>query len=130
MDKGQTIIDLPIAIFFIVLAFLVFFTLVNYNAKDYASLNKYLIITEDAISKSNPNGIGYAHLDLLSKKTTYQNTIDKINLKDPIKEIKIYDTNKSLVFDTGDITCDKKIIIPRLVIYNDKISKADFTFCK
>jgi len=129
MDKkAQTIIDLPIALFFIVLAFVVFFYLTDYKTQQYEQLNKYLIITDNAITKVNYNGIGFAEYDSYSTKTTYSNTLKNPKLINPIKQIEIY-TENIKVFDTGQINCEQ-IKIPRLVIYNDEISKTVFTFCK
>jgi len=125
--KGQIIIDVFFVLFAIILSFLVFFSLTTYKKDQFEKTIKFLTITENAISKNNPNGIGFADFDA-DTKTTLKNTIKEIKLVDPIKKIELYDYNTKIM-EIGDTNCYSKIVISRLVIYEDKITKINFTFC-
>lgn len=111
-----------------VISFIAFFYLIEYKENQFDNLTKYLVLTENAISKYNPNGIGFAKVDQ-DIKTVLQNTLEDPKVIEPIKRIEIFDKD-TLLFDSGGVSCKKEIKISRLVIYNDKISKAIFTFCE
>lgn len=127
-DKGFTIFDFSIVIFVIVLGFLVFFYINDYKEDQFNAILNDLIITENAISKHNDNGIGFAELDLLGTKTTFSNTIENPKYIEPIKKIEIYNKN-DLIFKGANANCEKQIKISRVIIYEDEIRKAVFTFC-
>jgi len=126
MDKGFTIFDMLFVLFSIVLCFVVFFYLTS-NENNEIKLTKYLTLTENAISKYGDSSISFAEHNE-NTKTTLQNTLKDIKLIDPIKRIELYDKN-NLILNIGN-DCEKQIKISRLVIYNETIIKAVFTFCE
>jgi hypothetical protein len=129
MDKGFTLFDISIVLFVLVLGFITFFYINDYKQEEYENVLKYLIVTENAITKYNDNGIGFAEKDSFGLKTTFQNTIENPKAISPIDRIELYVEN-NLVFEDGNISCEKQIKISRLVIYENEISKAIFTFCE
>ena len=126
MDKGFTLFDILFVLLSIVLCIIVFFHLTE-TENNNLKLSKYLTLTENAISKYNENGIGLAEYNE-NTKTTLQNTLEDIKLINPITRIKLFDKT-TLILDIGS-DCEKPLIVSRLVIYNDKIIKAEFTFCE
>jgi len=135
---GQIAIDIFLVLFVIILGFLVFYSLINLEDTKFKKMIVYLTITENAVSKKNPSGIGFAEYDK-DIHTTLKNKINISDLRiiDPIKEIDLYDLNNNLTFKIGDADCIKKIVIPRLIIYdeneetqNEKIGKLNFIFCE
>ncbi len=127
MNRGFTLYDFLFVLFCCVLCFVVFFSIIENDLNRFDKLTQYLIITENAISKNNLEGIGFAKIDN-ETKTTLQNTIENPKLIDPIKRIELYDENNK-IFDIGN-DCEKQIKLSRLAIYEDKIVKAVFTFCE
>ncbi len=122
-NKAQILIDLPIVILTIILCFVLFFQI--YEIKKYNNFLELITITENAITKKNSK-IGFVNYG--ETKTLHSNVISEIRLEDPIKRITIYDYN-SKIYEQG-IHCEKEINISRGVIYENKISKIIFTFCK
>lgn len=121
--KAQILIDLPIVLITIVLCFVLFFQI--YEIKQQSNFLELITITENAITKKNSK-IGF--LDYDEKNILQSNLIKNVRLEDPIKRITIYDYN-SKIYEQG-IYCEKEINISRGIIYEDKITKIVFTFCK
>ncbi|PIU22071.1 MAG: hypothetical protein COT14_03685 [Candidatus Diapherotrites archaeon CG08_land_8_20_14_0_20_30_16] len=129
MDKkGQTIIDIFLVLFVIILSFLVFYSLTEYKKDQFEKTIKFLAVTENAVSKYNPFGIGFTDKNDIDEKTVFKNTIKEIKLIEPIKRIEVIDLNGSS-WSEGNANCDSKIVIPRLIIYENEIRKINFTFC-
>jgi hypothetical protein len=122
-NKAQILIDLPIVLITIILCFVLFFQI--YEIKQYSNFLELLTITENAITKKN---IKIGFLDYDEKNILQSNIVKDIRLEDPIKRITIYDYN-SKIYENG-IYCEKETNISRGIIYEDKISKIVFTFCK
>lgn len=121
--KAQLVIDLPIVLITIVLCFVLFFQI--YEIKQQSNFLELITITENAITKKNPK-IGFLEYD--EKNILQSNIIKTLRLQDPIKRITIYDY-ESKIYEQG-IYCEKEINISRGIIYENKISKIVFTFCK
>lgn len=130
MDKGFTIFDFSLVIFVIILGFVIFFYINDHKTNEFEKIIQDLIVTENAISKYNPSGIGFAEFDSTGLKTTLQNTLINPKAIDPIKKIEIYNNNTK-VFEDGNINvdCEKQIKLSRLVLYENKIRKIIFSFC-
>ncbi len=128
--KGQVLIDVYLILFCIIFLFLVFFAIVPKENKSAESILTKIIITENAISKTNITGIGFAKYNL-DAKTVMQNTLENPKIIEPIKNIKIVDyITQNVVFGDDNIDCKKQTNIERLVLYNDEIAKAIFYFCE
>lgn len=128
-NKGQIFVDLYFILFVILLAFLVFFSLAPTGLNKHNEIIAKLIITENAISKVNPAGIGFADNNKNTTKTVLQNTLKEPKIIEPIKKIKIIDINNQVLFEEGKITCEKQTNIERLIIYDKNIAKVIFYFC-
>ncbi len=126
MNKGQTILDLPIIIITIILGFIILFTTIKVQENQFSNFLEQITITENATSKNNPEGVGFAKI---RSNITLTNNIENIKLKEPIKEIRIYDLQNNLKLSLGSINCNKTIIT-RLVVYESETAIAKFTFCK
>lgn len=127
--KGQVLIDVYLIIFCVVILFFVFFAIVPKENTYSGDLLGKIIITENAISKSNLAGIGFAKYDE-DLKTALQNTLQNPKATDPLKKIEIIDMNSQIIFSDGEINCKEQTNIERLVLYNDEIAKAIFYFCE
>ncbi len=127
--KGQVLIDVYLILFCIIFLFLVFFAIVPKEKESAESILSKMIITENAISKTNSSGIGFAKKDL-DLKTVLQNTLENSKAIEPLKKIELKNMNQTVIFSDGEINCKKQTNIERLVLYNDEIAKAIFYFCE
>ena len=121
--KAQILIYLPIILITIVLCFVVFFQI--YEIKQQSNFLELITITENAITKKNPK-IGF--LDYDEKNILQSHIIKNVRLEKPINRITIYNYD-SKIYEKG-IHCEKEVNISRGVIYEDKVAKIVFTFCK
>jgi hypothetical protein len=129
--KGFTIFDFSLVIFVVILGFVIFFYINDYKTTEFEKITQDLIVTENAISKYNPSGIGFAELNSTGLKTTLQNTLQNPKAIDPIKKIEIYNNEIKIFEDSNiDVDCEKQIKLSRLVLYEENIRKAVFTFCE
>lgn len=127
--RGQILIDVYLILFCIIFLFLVFFAIVPKEKESAKSILEKIIITENAISKINSSGIGFAKYDE-NLETVMQNTLENPKIIEPIKKIEITNLNSQIIFSDGEINCKKQTNIERLVLYDENIAKAIFYFCE
>jgi|GEM_PF-5296186 len=129
--QGFFYYEIYMYIFCAILVFIVFYYLIHFVGFSYNIVLEDAIVTQNALSKSNPGGAGFAIYDF-SKKHILTNFVSAVSVEEPIKYIKVETIDGIITEDgnTGFGCVNSKIQIERFGYYQSKIAKFIFGFCE